>query len=57
MAQTKQVTITTKYVNNSLTPTTVSKVVEAMVVNDQLVADFRQINPGVTDPVPFQPQG
>lgn len=57
MAQTKNVTITQQFINNSTTPTTVSKSVEAMVVDNNLVADFRQIYPGVTNPVPFQPQG
>lgn len=41
------VTITTQFINNSGLPTSVTKVVPAVVVDNVLVADFRQINPGV----------
>lgn len=57
MAQTKQETITQVFINNSTMPTTVSRVVEQVVVNNRLVPDFRAFNAGVTDPVVYQPQG
>lgn len=41
------VSITSVFLNNSTTPTTVSRTVETVVVDNQLVADFRQYNPGV----------
>lgn len=49
MAQGSQnnVTITSEFVNNSTTASTVSKSVPRVVVNNQLVPDFRQANPGV----------
>ncbi len=43
------VTITTQYLNNSTAPTTVSKSVPRVVVNNALVPDFRDINPGVVN--------
>jgi hypothetical protein len=45
MAQGKTVTVT-KVINNK-PKTTVVQTVEAVVVNNQLVADDREINPGV----------
>ena len=47
MAINQTVSVKSVYLNNSTTPTTVSRTVEAVVVNNQLVPDFRQINPGV----------
>ncbi len=41
------VSITSVFLNNSTIPTAVTRTVEAVVVNNQLVADFRQYNPGV----------
>jgi hypothetical protein len=41
------VTISTQFINNSGMPSSVTKVVPAVVVDNVLVADFRQINPGV----------
>lgn len=46
MAQTKKGTITKVRVNNK-TDTVVNKVVELMVVDNQLVPDTRDTNPGV----------
>jgi len=48
MATTK-VTVTQVYLNNSTVPTTVSRSVDSVVVNNQVVADFRQTNPGVVN--------
>lgn len=45
----RTVTITSVYLNNSTTPTTVSRTVEAVIVDNQIVADFRQVNPGVVN--------
>ncbi len=47
MALGTTVTITSQFLNNSTTATTVSKIVTGVVVDNQVVADFRQINPGV----------
>ncbi len=47
MARTKTGTITRVFVNNSPTPTTVTKTVELVVVDNKLVPDFREANPGV----------
>lgn len=40
-------TITSQFQNNGKTATTVSKVVPTVVVDNALVPDFRQSNPGV----------
>lgn len=47
MAKGKTEVITKKFVNNSKTPTTVSLTVEQVVVDNKLVPDFRDIDPGV----------
>lgn len=47
MALNQTVSVTSVFLNNSTIPTTVSRTVEAVVVNNQLVPDFRQVNPGV----------
>jgi len=44
---TSTISITSVFLNNSTIPTSVTRTVEAVVVNNQLVADFRQYNPGV----------
>lgn len=46
---TSKVTVTQVYLNNSTVPTTVSRSVDSVVVNNQVVADFRQTNPGVVN--------
>ncbi len=46
MAKNKTITITSIKVDNK-TDTIVNKVVEAVVVDNKLVADIREINPGV----------
>lgn len=51
MATSPTVSVTTVYLNNSTAPTTVTRTVAAVVVNNQLVADFRQTNPGVINNV------
>ena len=53
MAQTKTTTVSVEFKNNSPMPTTVSPAltVEAVVVDNALVADFRHINPGVVAPI------
>ncbi len=43
------VTVTQVYLNNSNVPTTVSRTVNAVVVDNQLVADIREIRPGVVN--------
>jgi hypothetical protein len=47
MADSKKTTVTKVYINNSKTPTTVVKPTVFVVVNNQLVPDFREENPGV----------
>ena len=47
MAHTKSGTITKIFTNNSPTPTVVAKTVELVVVDNVLVPDFRETNPGV----------
>lgn len=51
MAITRTATVTSVYLNNSNVPTTVSRTVQAVVVGDNIVADFRQQNPGVINNV------
>ncbi len=47
MAQSKSGTITKVKLNNSKDETTVTKTVELVVVDNKLVPDFREANPGV----------
>ncbi len=47
-------TITQQYYNNNTVPTTVSKTVPLVVVNNIAVPDFRDINPGVVNSVPTE---
>ncbi len=42
-------TITQVYLNNGTAPTSVSKTVNLVVVDNKLVPDFRDLNPGVID--------
>ncbi len=53
MAQGKTKTITTYHKNNAATTTNLTQTVELVVVNDQLVPDFRVDNPGVIIPLTF----
>lgn len=41
------ITITSQFKNNSKTASVISKVVDLVVVDNRLVADFREANPGV----------
>lgn len=43
----QRATITRNFVNNSATPTTISRSVPLVVIDNNLVPDPRQANPGV----------
>ncbi len=43
----RTVTVSTVFLNNQGVSTSVSRTVNAVVVGDNIVADFRQFNPGV----------
>ena len=47
MSKDKQQTVTQVTYNNAKAPTTVTKVVELVVINNRLVPDDQDINPGV----------
>lgn len=47
MAKEKTTTVTQVIVNNAKASTTVNKTVELVVVDNQLVPDIRELNPGV----------
>lgn len=42
-------TVTTVYLNNSTTPSTVSRTVNCVIVGDNIIPDFRETNPGVVN--------
>lgn len=39
--------ITSVFLNNSATPTTVTRTVNCVIVGDNIIPDFRELNPGV----------
>lgn len=43
----RTVSVTSVFLNNQLIPTTVTRTVPAVIVGDNIVADFRELNPGV----------